>query len=212
MNNCAMGRRLIAVTIAAFLAPGCASAHPSPDTNDGTEATVSDVVEQLQDALRQANAALGKDKDEIPPFKSADLTLETGLVKESDISFKLVVLSAERKWSQDTSQTITITLGPPPPLRSLTETPMNLTDSLAGAIVSVARGLSAVRPSTDRLHSQKLLVEVAFTVERNFSGGPKVTLKPVEAGAEWSQTKKATQKVAVTFEEPEKKSASGAKH
>lgn len=175
----------------------------SKDSTDSPSqgATVQAVIEQVKAALSDAQNELAhRNLTNFPPLKQVDLALQTVFTKKVGSTFKFWIISIGGAWEKDRSQELDISLTPPNagnPHQISTE---SLTQSLVGAIVSAAEGVSGAGQGAIPLKTATVVVKISFTVKADANGGLSTPqLSPITADVSGDLSKTAVQTLTLTF-------------
>ena len=170
---------------------------------DTTGAEIQDVVAQVKAALEETQT-IAKSSG-LPELESVTLTLQTGVSVSGEMKFTFLVISFGRKWSKETTQQVVLKLARPKakPLGQ-TFAPPSITEKLAGAILSVARGIKGIETGKIPLSTSEVAFELSFVVMQSKQGGAKFSLVPIDVDFSGDLKKQAVHKIAVTFKRDQK--------
>ena len=175
------------------------SKAPQTAAPDKEVASITEVLNQIQDALTLAQKDL--EKNDLPPLASVDLTLKTVLEKTAGGGINLWIISFGAKRERDETQTVTIHLEPPSPKNPTKVGAESITAVLERTIVIAAEGVKNSGTAAYPLHFSGLTIELEFTVKWEGSAGankiPVVT--PITVDLSGKVDKNATQTLKIVF-------------
>jgi hypothetical protein len=190
----------IVLAALAFL-PGCTTLAPVTPAADPPAVAIEDVIRQVQQALTHAQTTLAT--RELPPLKKVTLALQTVAVRKGGLTLKLLVIGAGATWEKDRTQQMTLTLVPPPPVKSLLAASAPITDDLESAIISAAEGVKNANTGPVPLKLDRLDVEISFTVKGSLgASGSSIEITPVTADFNGTLAKTVVQTLTVSFSAP----------
>ncbi len=196
-----------AISIMSLMAAGggalSANARP-PESMPGKNSSDQDVtkvqIEQLLSQIQKTlqivqNATVADPSIKLPQLESVTLNLSAELIKGAGTTINLYIVSFGAELSKETTQSITMQFKPPTPVRS-TERAEEISDSLAKAILSAARGAVSAEPM---LHLTELKASIKFVVGEGREGGLKFTLLPITVEMKGKVSQATTQEIIVSF-------------
>jgi hypothetical protein len=150
---------------------------------------------QLEQIIKEIKLAIMRleDTDEsepLPDLDSATVELKTQLTRAGDGNFKLFIAAIGGKVEESETQTMMVTLRPPPgKIRGGVES-SEISENLAGAILSIARGVARVQSEKPDLELSELTASVKFVVTDAVKGSGGFAIVPVtiELGDKFSKS------------------------
>lgn len=190
-------RGALLVPFLSFILISCALTRPADATSDETAVQISDILNQVQRAL--INVQNSAEQHRLPKLESVELLLSTQLQANAEGGFNIVVVSVEGGGSETSAQKLHLTLTPPRPGAGMPVAAVDLSESLAEAILAAARGISEAADAEPKLELEKLVASVKFVVSVKGGGGVKFEILPVEVSLGGKITSVETQEIIVTF-------------
>ena len=169
------------------------------DTSQAT--TVQAVIDQVKQALSDAQTELAKEKlNNLPPLKQVDLALQTVIAEKAGGGFKFWIISVGGTLEKDRSQELDIALVPPSPGGPKQISTASLTQSMVQSIVSAAQGINTAGDGNIPLKTSSVVIKISFTVKLDGNAGLKTPeLSPITANASVDLAKTAVQTLTLTF-------------
>ena len=200
-----------AISIMSLMAAGCdapsANAWPPesmPERNssdqDLTKVQIEQLLSQVQKAIQIVqNATVADASIKLPELESVTLNLSAELIKGAGATINLYIVSFGADLSKETTQSITMQLKPPRPDRRIRR--VEISEPLANAILSAARGAASAEPM---LNLAELKASIKFVVVAKGDGGVKFTLLPITGEMKGKVSQATTQEIIVSFKVEDK--------
>jgi hypothetical protein len=173
-----------------------------PPGNDQGGVELNLVVKAIEDALKesQAHAVAG-----FPDLTSVSVTLQNTVSKEIGGKVKVLVFNAGGGGRTDKATSMTFSMKPPPKERQVSVSsfkPADIKNILSREIASAQAGFLEARNAATYLQTNKVEIEVAFSVEKKGEGGIDTgELLPVGVQVGGAVTKKTGNKITLTYGE-----------
>jgi len=200
-----------AISIMSLMASGCgalsANAWPTESMTDRnssdqdlTKVQIEQLLSQIQKALEIVqNAVVADASTKLPELESVTLNLSAELIKGAGATINLYIVSFGADLSKETTQSITMQLKPPRPVRSIKR--VEISEPLVNAILSAARAAASAEPM---LHLTELKASIKFVVVAKGDGGLKFTLLPITGEMKGKVSQATTQEIIVSFKVEDK--------
>jgi len=171
---------------------------------------VEELLDMVGRAYTDAQAEILSKRNELPPLKSATLTVTTTLGHSGELTGELLVVSGGAKKAVKSSQQISVKLGKPPQDKAVLgfiEVERDLYQDVVDAIVAGAIAAKAAHGSKiGDLVLEDVTTAVGFDVERERKGGLKFELKifgaGLKIGADFSRERSAAHEIELVFGKP----------
>jgi hypothetical protein len=168
---------------------------------DVTKVQIEKLLSQIQKALQIVqNATVADASIKLPELESVTLNLSAELIKGAGATVDLYIVSFGAELSKETTQSITLQLEPPKPVRS-TKRAEEIAEPLAKAILSAARGAASAEPM---LKLAELKASIKFVVDAKGHGGLKFALLPITGEMKGQVSQATTQEIIVSFKVKDK--------
>jgi hypothetical protein len=158
----------------------------------------------LEDLVREVKLALLKvqqkiENNSLPPLETVKLEVNTvqSMIGDGKISFLIVELGS--KTSKKVTNSVKLTLRPPPSDSSADVSASGISGALAESILAGARAVAIAKKGSPPLHAQELEATVKFAIEREGNGKLSIRFPPFEMGAGGSIAESAIQSITATY-------------
>jgi hypothetical protein len=199
----------VVVSLSAFSSAVAFAQSAGKSTAPAQRASIStarsDDIAALLAQLRKVLVAVkGQiDAKQLPTLKSVQLNLQTGIKKQADGSLGIFLFTIGATASDETVQTLNITLTPPTgsagPEAAVPDFNRELAEAIIGAAESVAAALKS--DTEPRLVLTSLEASINFTYENLIQGGVDTAkLLPITIDLAGKIAPTAAQKAVLTFE------------
>jgi hypothetical protein len=176
----------------------CLLAALSAPTGAGAQTlTLEDMIREVKVALLRVEQIARE--EEIPPLHSVDLELNTVQVVDGNgkVSFLIFVIDGGVKTEQ--TNTVKLTLVPPPPESGSSVAAANIADTLTQAILAGARAIKLAGQGQPPLVANELKATLKFAFTKKAGGGLQLQFPPFEIGGSGSGSHGAVQTLSVTY-------------
>ena len=158
----------------------------------------------LEDLVREVKVALLKVEQHaananLPPFSTAELELNT--VQSAGLNGKISFLIVEigGAGSEQITNSVRLTLLPPPPKSSSDVANLKFADSLAESIIAGAQAIAVAKKGSPPLKAKELQVSVKFVIIRDAEGKLSIKYPPFEIAGGGSVSDSAIQSITVRY-------------
>lgn len=159
------------------------------------------LVEQVLNNVQRALIIVQDQAEEtsLPKLSSVTVKLSTQIISVGKGKVEFFVISLGGGASAETAQTLTLKLVPPKPGTPSPVATSDIAQSLAGAIVSAARGVKKAMTDKPPLTLVELTANIKFVVKKEGGGGVSFNILPlsIELGGDVKNVE--IQEITVTF-------------
>lgn len=188
------------ITSCVLILPGAGFAESVAKAE--SEILVDDLLNQVQRAL--INVQNEANELKLPELQSVKLQLSTQFLGEVKGKINLYIVSFGAGISEESVQTLSLTLTPPKPLTKLSVAANDFSKGLASAIISASRAVKNAGNREPKLLLKELSAKIKFIVKKEGNGGVNFLILPVSVELGGGVKSAETHEITVTFKNDEK--------